>query len=411
MRAKYKRTLFFIGVLIVMCGFVGVAYLFYDKVLSPETDVVVVEELSVNFIDGFKVNREGAFNFSVTNNGDKDIYYEIRYNELLGYQHNIKYSLVSQDASINISNATIDKDNNNLAVGILIPSRATQSFTFNVSGNTIASFNIEIRKVMDTDKYFYTTILSNNKVKKSSVTKVGEEIAETDEGLIEDIDDLGLTYYFRGNVQNNYVKIAESLWRIIRINGDGTVKLVLDENVSELANYHSDIENFESLKDASISTYLANYYESNLTEYDDYIINYKYCIETESISNTNEKLYNGYTRLVTNKIPTFNCLGSLHSSKIGLLTADEVIYAGANFEKENKSYYLYNSKIENVWWTSSLAKASATVFYPFSVNSNGKVEYATSGMLYRNLRPTINLIRKTVVSGNGTKDNPYEIKI
>ena len=102
MRAKYKRTLFFIGVLIVMCGFVGVAYLFYDKVLSPETDVVVVEELSVNFIDGFKVNREGAFNFSVTNNGDKDIYYEIRYNELLGYQDNIKYSLVSQDASINI---------------------------------------------------------------------------------------------------------------------------------------------------------------------------------------------------------------------------------------------------------------------------------------------------------------------
>ena len=57
MRAKYKRTLFFIGVLIVMCGFVGVAYLFYDKVLSPETDVVVVEELSVNFIYGFKVNR------------------------------------------------------------------------------------------------------------------------------------------------------------------------------------------------------------------------------------------------------------------------------------------------------------------------------------------------------------------
>ena len=43
MRAKYKRTLFFIGVLIVMCGFVGVAYLFYDKVLSPETDVVVVK--------------------------------------------------------------------------------------------------------------------------------------------------------------------------------------------------------------------------------------------------------------------------------------------------------------------------------------------------------------------------------
>ena len=39
-------------------------------------------------------------------------------------------------------------------------------------------------------------------------------------------DDLGITYYFRGNVENNYVKFANYYWRIIRINGDGTIRIV-----------------------------------------------------------------------------------------------------------------------------------------------------------------------------------------
>ena len=41
-------------------------------------------------------------------------------------------------------------------------------------------------------------------------------------------DDYGDSYYYRGNVTNNYVKFADKYWRIIRINGDGTVRVIYD---------------------------------------------------------------------------------------------------------------------------------------------------------------------------------------
>ena len=59
---------------------------------------------------------------------------------------------------------------------------------------------------------------------KNSVTAV----ATTDEGIYETTDDYGTSYYFRGAVENNYVKFANKYWRIIRINGDGTIRLIYD---------------------------------------------------------------------------------------------------------------------------------------------------------------------------------------
>ena len=47
-------------------------------------------------------------------------------------------------------------------------------------------------------------------------------------GIYKDEDDYGTTYYFRGNVENNYVKFAGKDWRIVRINEDGTIRLILD---------------------------------------------------------------------------------------------------------------------------------------------------------------------------------------
>ena len=52
--------------------------------------------------------------------------------------------------------------------------------------------------------------------------------ATTDEGIYAAQDDYGTSYYFRGAVENNYVKFADKYWRIIRINGDGTIRLIYD---------------------------------------------------------------------------------------------------------------------------------------------------------------------------------------
>src|SRR5574344_1565323 len=50
--------------------------------------------------------------------------------------------------------------------------------------------------------------------------------ATTDEGMYAAPDDYGTSYYFRGAVSNNWVKFAGFYWRIVRINGNNTVKLV-----------------------------------------------------------------------------------------------------------------------------------------------------------------------------------------
>jgi len=67
---------------------------------------------------------------------------------------------------------------------------------------------LKINRVNNSDNYFYTNILTNNDIKDKSLTKVGSEIATKNEGLIEDVDDTGTSYYFRGNVTNNYVDFA-----------------------------------------------------------------------------------------------------------------------------------------------------------------------------------------------------------
>ena len=47
-------------------------------------------------------------------------------------------------------------------------------------------------------------------------------------GMYADNDDDGKTYYYRGSVSSNYVKFAGYYWRIIRVNGDGTVRMIYD---------------------------------------------------------------------------------------------------------------------------------------------------------------------------------------
>ena len=406
MRKRYKRILYFIGLLLVGCIGLGIAYICYDHVLGPETEVEVVGELSINYIDGKIIDTNKTYNFSVTNNGTNDIYYEILIDNLKNYESQVNYSLSSSEASLNIKNNPIDNNASTLASNILISEGATQNFKITLNNNKMTSFNLKIKKTIDSKEYFYMTLIKNNPVNDETLTKVGEELATGYEGLIKDIDDLGTTYYFRGNVTDNYVLFADNLWRIVRINGDGTVKLILNKATPELTSYHISLENSEDFANTSIVSSLNTYYETYLQAYDDYIAAYKFCVDNLNNGETN-KIYNAYNRIAVDKIPTFNCLGSTYNSKIGLLSADEALYAGANTNDDNKKYYLYNSDIENVWWTATLAKATTDDFNPFVISASGRLLSNVSGLLNRNLRPTINLNRKVLVTGDGTIDNPY----
>lgn len=401
MRIVYKRSLTFIAILIVLIGCIGIGYLFYDKVILDETQVVVNDELSINYLDGQNIITNGEYRFSVTNNGNNDVYYRISVNDITGYDENLTYTLTSNDTNIKIEKKALDVDNPVIANNILIPALETKNFILSVNGNTNTSFSLNVEKIEDVEEYFYMTILNNNELKKTT-TVVGEEISSTNEGLIEDKDDDGATYYFRGAVDNNYVSFANLIWRIVRINGDGTVRLVLNETIDTLSTYNTEETSF---KETALYDSLETFYENNLSYYEKNIANSKFCSETSITDNK----YNAYTRIITNEIPTFNCLGTSFISRIGTLMVDEIVYAGALYDEENTNYYLYNSEIENLWWASSLARKDDSSIYPFLVSPNGSLTESVASTLYRGVRPVINLSRNTKVSGTGTLTDPYTV--
>ena len=76
----------------------------------------------------------------------------------------------------------------------------------------------------------YYTILVNNIVNETIPDF--SVVATNNEGIYKTQDDLGTSYYFRGAVNNNWVKFGKNssnkdiYWRIIRINGDGSIRMI-----------------------------------------------------------------------------------------------------------------------------------------------------------------------------------------
>ncbi|MBR1748189.1 MAG: hypothetical protein IJ743_00165 [Bacilli bacterium] len=74
-------------------------------------------------------------------------------------------------------------------------------------------------------------------------------------GLYAMEDDYGTSYYYRGDVNDNYVKFAGYYWRIIRINGDGTIRMIYAGDASIIDGLANKLE------------VLANGYDDSSTQY------------------------------------------------------------------------------------------------------------------------------------------------
>ncbi|MCI5967028.1 MAG: hypothetical protein MRZ42_01425, partial [Tenericutes bacterium] len=94
------------------------------------------------------------------------------------------------------------------------------------------------------------------------------------------------------------------------------------------------------------------------------------------------------------------------NASIGLLSYDEVVYAGGYFEKANNSYYLYNS---NSFWTMSPSAFSGAYPDTWYVRDTGFVDcWPVITSLY--LRPVLNLKSNITVVGSGTSSDPFVIQ-
>lgn len=397
LRKRFKSMLYFIFMLILTVSALGVGYIFYDKITS-DSDIVVDGKITINYLDGkkFSLNGNKSIAFSVTNNDTETKYYYIQLTDV--YANKVTYSLKSSDG-LNMKNELKSEIVSNQ---ISINGNETINYTleFNTDGNTNYSGVLQVGVKENEKNTFADVILANNKVNERSLTENGDA-ATLDEGLLKKEDDLGVAYYYRGNVKNNNVLFAGKNWKIVKINGDGSIKLVLDNIVDEISKYYS--EDYSFLK-STIFEKLNNWYTNNLNDYSDYIAYYKFCNDTV----LEDDNYLAYNRVITNKIPTFVCLGNLVNSRIGLLTIDEVSLAGGS-TGENKSYYLYNEKITNSYYTMSSASSRYGNYYPFVVDTDGSISSNVNGNLLRGVRPVINIIKTAKVSGNGTNEDPYEI--
>ena len=123
---------------------------------------------------------------------------------------------------------------------------------------------------------FAETILAKNEV-KVPITTPGAAISTADEALLASAeDDYGTSYYFRGAVTNNYVEFANKCWRIVRVGGDGSVKLILhNDNPTGAANPCDAANNSAS---AAFARYSGETYKSafNTNYNDNAYVGFKY---------------------------------------------------------------------------------------------------------------------------------------
>ena len=296
-----------------------------------------------------------------------------------------------------------------------------------------------------------------------SKTSCSSGCEESTVGIYESQDDLGTTYYFRGDVENNYVYFANYYWRIIRINGDGGIRMIYDgttphdngESSTDRqigtsafnSSYNSNAfvgykygsstattyeETHANTSNSAIKQVIDSWYKTNISDkgFSSYLVDSIYCNDRSLSSGTGigatNSNYKAYERLHTNNNPTFYCTQSndkftVNTSKgngslqypVGLVTADEMSFAGAVYYQSNSStinnkYYLY---MGNNYWTMTpyAYDGIARVYFAVQNMSDGS---GFSGGWSSNafgVRPVITLNGNTTLQGTGTKNDPFVV--
>ena len=294
--------------------------------------------------------------------------------------------------SNNLSDSSIkpygdEKDIKNVRVVISLP------ISINIIGGNGSKSNPYIlnTNVCFNDDLLVNKVLANGYDNLDNYTIPGVNSAINDEGLRTTEDDYGISYYFRGNVKNNYVVFAKKCWQIVRITGNGNIKLILRNNdsincnveakfgyISSTYKFNNSANNnayigykygsttattyngtHKNSTDSTILTVLKNYYDStnNFTNNErEMLVDSIWCNDKKVITGTGigetETYYASYYRVIDASLnnPSLLCNdasstnpklskytiydtirgnGNLNNSnKIGLITADEALYSG-----------------------------------------------------------------------------------
>ena len=228
------------------------------------------------------------------------------------------------------------------------------------------------------------------------------------------------TYYFRGNVENNYVSFAGFTWRIVRVNEDGTIRIVMQDGINDNTKYKFNLKynNYTYMyytNNSQAKTQLENWYQENIESKADLAKNVAtgnyYCEQAKAkysdsytSGNTTMTTYNKY-------IPDFKCSSDgngkgVINASVGLLTYDEVVYAGGYYNQNNSNYYLNNPAI--YWWTMSPAGFTGSYSDVWLVRNTDSIDYNYVNATY-SLRAVLILNADTLATGSGTSSDPFVV--
>ena len=293
-KKKQKRVMIYVMIISLICV-VGVSYAFFTAGMSSETSTTVRADagtMKITYSGGANIDLAGIYpkddvwatkTITVTGNNttDAEMYYKLTLvvdSNTFKTDDPLQYELVSTNTSTNgeiipnISKTDITGTSIELGKGhfakannakhtyllkIYYPKKATSQNT-NQGATFSAHVEITSAKAPTT---LAKAILANNEV-KAPITTPGVAISTDDEALLASAeDDNGISYYFRGAVTNNYVEFANKCWRIVRVGGDGSVKLILhNDNKAGVANPCGPANNNASAAFARYNTQYTDYH-------------------------------------------------------------------------------------------------------------------------------------------------------
>ena len=258
------------------------------------------------------------------------------------------------------------------------------------------------------------------------------------------------SYYYTGN-PDNWVSFAGFYWRIIRINGDGSIRMiyqgVADSPTPDAGNmtgegtqigtgqFNSSDDNnmyvgymYQSRQlhglqtSSTIKGVLDSWYKNNIANkgYGEYVDgNSGFCGDRRVTSgtgiSTSTTYYQPGTR-ISNSSPSLTCQtediyttsGSGTGNKaltqpIGLISADEAMFAGIPWwaNESNTNNYLYT---DNSYWTMSPDHFSSS--YAYMLLTGSSIGFSSTSYT-AGVRPVINIRADVQITGSGTSIDPF----
>ena len=295
------------------------------------------------------------------------------------------------------------------------PTVATTKYTISMANNLVGKYAVWSTSKPTTsntqNQYSINKISTNvsgitSTINYASISSASLKTESGESTLSITADNYGTSYYYRGGVEDNYVNFAGMCWKVVRIEGNGSTKLILEDkdNTCEADEYTGNwkigsgkfgytkySENTLTAPDGTKNSsvrYIANYLNGG-TDYDKSMATAFKNFQTGSLANYLDKLkagdwclndkayatssdnttaltsqelldnqikeinfyYDSRVRLngKTTKEPTLKCNGTNMSKfadntdmYVGTLTADEIIYAGGKVSTINPDSYLIN---------------------------------------------------------------------